>query len=286
MVVIAIIAILAALLLPALSRARSAADSAACKSNLRQWGIALRLYVEEFQVYPPVDMAEVTGEYGHKWFERMHRYTGARWTNWLQSRSLGSPRPMGIQACPGYLRIGGYIAAPDFFSYGFGSYAYNDRGYVDYGRIDSAGYGLGGDVVSYPHQVRGDTPASKLRLIREAECVRPSDMVGIGDGETAWGPVSAELLYYPYTGPSSFSLAMPPVSVELDLGLYPASSAPNDVILKSRAGFLKRHGGRWNVVFLDGHVEGLRTKDLWHPKMDSVAKRWNRDNQPHPEMRQ
>src|SRR6266571_5641278 len=52
LVVIAIIAILAALLLPALSRARAAGVSAACKSNLRQIGIALSLYTSDFQKYP------------------------------------------------------------------------------------------------------------------------------------------------------------------------------------------------------------------------------------------
>jgi prepilin-type N-terminal cleavage/methylation domain-containing protein/prepilin-type processing-associated H-X9-DG protein len=52
LIVIAIIAILAALLLPALSRARAAGLSAACKSNLHQIGIALKLYTDEFQKYP------------------------------------------------------------------------------------------------------------------------------------------------------------------------------------------------------------------------------------------
>ncbi|MBI3417659.1 MAG: DUF1559 domain-containing protein [Verrucomicrobia bacterium] len=52
LVVIAIIAILAAMLLPALARAKAAGQSAVCKSNLRQIGITLHLYVGEFQKYP------------------------------------------------------------------------------------------------------------------------------------------------------------------------------------------------------------------------------------------
>jgi prepilin-type N-terminal cleavage/methylation domain-containing protein/prepilin-type processing-associated H-X9-DG protein len=47
LVVIAIIAILAALLLPALSRAKGAAQSAACKSNLKQLQLAWLLYADD-----------------------------------------------------------------------------------------------------------------------------------------------------------------------------------------------------------------------------------------------
>ena len=47
LVVIAIIAILAALMLPVLARSKAKAHNAACLNNLRQLGIATRLYAED-----------------------------------------------------------------------------------------------------------------------------------------------------------------------------------------------------------------------------------------------
>jgi prepilin-type N-terminal cleavage/methylation domain-containing protein/prepilin-type processing-associated H-X9-DG protein len=52
LVVIAIIAILAALLLPALGRARASARRVSCANNLRQLGVSLKLYLDDFQRYP------------------------------------------------------------------------------------------------------------------------------------------------------------------------------------------------------------------------------------------
>ncbi len=62
LVVIAIVAVLASLLLPALSKAREKARAISCLNKLKQWGMTSLLYDEEYEVMPTANSRPDEGD--------------------------------------------------------------------------------------------------------------------------------------------------------------------------------------------------------------------------------
>jgi len=92
LVVIAIIGILAAMLLPALNKAREKANAANCLSNMHQWALALNMYNDDWREYYPYDgvPGDVCGMSASAWFNVLPPYVGAKKTL-CQLYSSGNP---------------------------------------------------------------------------------------------------------------------------------------------------------------------------------------------------
>ncbi|MBI2927612.1 MAG: prepilin-type N-terminal cleavage/methylation domain-containing protein [Verrucomicrobia bacterium] len=233
LVVIAVIAILASLLLPALSRGKAAARRAHCTSNLRQVGIGFAIYVGDHHFYPsdfrafenlvigetlsPIPIADAT--------------IGGINQAWLDAR-----RPF---LCPA--RNGG------------------DFGYNHYGSGVSQRLANELPLLGLGIWLSGAHSAGVLRLVgprRESDLAAPSEMIAFGDVASG------------FVGASFRNIGSPQEQVSI------SASSP---------GFaFDRHETGANVALCDGHVE-FGTRRSFDTQRDEVRRRWNTDNEPHPE---
>ena len=107
LIVIAIIAILAALLLPALNSARERATTTSCLGNMKQLGQYAVMYSQEYQDYIPL-ASKNPGEasyWGHSWIPLLWRYMAPADTSTADSIIAGLDRRKNVFVCPGLKQL-------------------------------------------------------------------------------------------------------------------------------------------------------------------------------------
>jgi prepilin-type N-terminal cleavage/methylation domain-containing protein/prepilin-type processing-associated H-X9-DG protein len=272
LVVIAVIAILAALLLPALQGAKAQANLTYCKNNQHQLGLAMQMYVGDTDFYP-----YYLDPNGVPWETALKPYYPIIWSN----------QP---GQCPGYIgvlpsRENGLMY--DIAAGGMvGSYAYNIWGStMDAVDLPKLGYCLGLGV-DYGWVAEGGqfavngfpVDASLIHARRPSEIVAPSDLFAFTDSRGSWANPNLAVGWLGW----DWTLACNGSFSPLPVGAYGYNSLQNP----------PQHGKYFNVLYCDGHVAALRLIQLFYPAIGgpqpgspfNTSANWNVDHQAHSDL--
>ena len=226
LVVIAIIGILAAMLLPALNKARAAGKKAVCVSNLRQIGVAIQMYAQDFNDYTPFSIGPtvVQGNPGnYPWCAFLVPYTAK--TEGVAQTVFNCPeQPMVLQV---------------------GSYPGGDRTYGANPLVFAPPY-----IGSGAYQPPGNKPYKLTDIVRSSEVILVADSSQVA----ADGGSAEQFQAYPFSLPGP---AVPSGKQPTDVIALPATGDNVDDPPGAAGRVRYRHTNVANALMVDGHVESI-----------------------------
>jgi len=247
LVVIAIIGILAALLLPALERARESAMRVACASNMRQLGLGVTMYVDAHDQYlPPAQVRQVPV----KMFDAVSITGSGGRASWMDVLvSSDSILPPEVFVC-GSDKYRMYQAAWPRWTYAYNwnttykDYNQNPFGLnLGWGTSDGFGYGNVGDMT-----LRYVTRTIALTATR-----RPGSKVLITETKSDYWLADAHCgSWFGYYQCEQWREA-PPDMKTAGVGLW-HGGVPGYPLAEAHY-FFGRHDGGVNALYFDGHAE-------------------------------